>query len=376
MTQNPLNFRRLLDPLPVEVFFDEHLDQNPAFVGGEEVKIDGLISWDEVTESLNNSKLWSSAGLTLSRNGAPVPAAEYCFNGINRDLQPISRPDPVAVLEHLANGATLGLENIENATAGLMRLSQALASALGGSARARVAGSGPTQPSEVPQFDIGDAFHLQLDGTAYLALFEERATPGGNSQPEELAGELEMTAGDVLYLPAGQFYQTAGVSEGCLTLTVTVMRPSGVELLTLIYERLTDEALFRTQLPYYDDNAIHGEHLEKLAASIETILGGEDFVGDVETLQRRLMALSKNATFSLPSHNIASFYRVGLRAEVPSGLEPVASELAVWAQDAEIFTLADLLENFAERPADDTVTALKALEACGFVEPATRELGQ
>ncbi len=366
--QNYMNLRGLLDPLPVETFFEEHLDEAPAFVGGQAEKTANLFGWEEVNTWLNNSKLWSSKTLKLHNKGSLVPAEKYCFGGINRDLQPIFRPDPAIVFEYLASGAYLELNKFEGASRSLLHLTQALGSAFGSNAEVRLRCAGPHEPSEIPDFEAADAFHIQLSGSSYWALFEERATATDDIQPDQIAGELEMTTGDVLYLPSGQFYRYAGVNKECLTLTVFLQRPNGVALFSLISECLTDSALFRGDLPFYDEELSSDAHLQELASEASKILASDDFGIRVAKFQRLQMSLAKFATFSLPRHKVASVYRTGVYAKIPAGLGEGAIEIARWAKESEIFELDRIFGTFPKRQQKEILDDLRELEDCGFLE--------
>ncbi len=366
--QNYLNLRGLLDPLPVETFFEEHLDEAPAFVGGQAEKTSYLFGWEEVNTWLNNSKLWSSKTLKLHNKGSLVPVENYCFGGINRDLKPIFRPDPAIVFEYLAGGACLELNKFEGADPSLLHLTQALSSAFGSNAEVRLRCAGPNEPGEIPDFEPADAFHIQLGGSSYWALFEERATAINEIQPDQVAGELEMTAGDVLYLPSGQFYKYAGLDKECLTLTVFLQRATGVALFSLISECLTDSVLFRGDLPFYDQELVSDAHLQELAGEASKILAGDDFGSRVAKFQRLQMSLAKYATFSLPRHDVSSFYRTRAHAEIPSGLSEGADEIARWAKESEIFSLATIYGFFPKRKQKDILDDLRELEECGFLE--------
>ena len=366
--QNYMNLRGLLDPLPVETFFEEHLDEAPAFVGGKAEKTAHLFGWEEVNTWLNNSKLWSNKTLKLHNEGSLVPAESYCFGGINRDLQPIFRPDPAIVVEYLAGGACLELSNFEGADPSLLHLTQALGSAFGSKTEVRLRCGGPHEPSEIPDYEAADAFHIQLGGSSYCALFEERATATDETQPDQVAGELEMTTGDVLYLPSGQFYRYAGLNKECLALTVFLQRPSGVALFSLISECLTDSVLFRGDLPFYDEKLSSDAHLQELAGEASKILASDDFGSRVAQFQRLQMSLAKHATFSLPRHKVSSVYRTGVHAKIPAGLGEGAIEIARWAKESEIFALDTIFEAFPKRQQKEILDDLRELEDCGFLE--------
>jgi hypothetical protein len=370
MTQKLLNFRTLLDPLPVDAFFDEHLNEAPAFVGGDVSKVDGFFGWSDVTAYLNNSKLWTSETLKVSLNGESILADQYCLQTTNRDLQRVWRPDSVMVLDYMNRGGVLTLEGLEALTPGLTRLTAALSSALGGTATARAICSAKTELANVVEFDVGDAFHVQLEGSSCWALYENRA--GFSEEPGALAAELEMSAGDTLYLPSGQYYRAASTSDAAMWITVTVVRPSGLDLLSMFRDHLVDIPLFRTDMPAFDKEAEHRKQLATLADTISVSFSSNAFAETaIEGLKSNLHQ-SKVATFDLPSHDIEYFYRLRHRAVMPDGLDAVARAAARWAVETEVFTFADACRNFPKCSAGEMSSILSALRDCGFLEPANK----
>ncbi|MDB3953114.1 cupin domain-containing protein [Alphaproteobacteria bacterium] len=368
MTRSLLTFRALLAPLPSEDFMSEHLDQAPAFVGGDGSKSAELFDWEDARIFLNNRKLWSSETLKITEAGENVPPHQYCFQGTNRSLRSILRPDPMLVLEHIRRGALLTMGSMESAMPHLSRLTASLSSALGGAGTARISCSGPSELASLTDFDVGDAFHLQLDGTTSWVLYEERAVMGADTVPNETAGELEMNAGDVLYLPAGQFYRTAAGDGSAMWLTIVIVRPTGFDIVPLIHQCLKDMPIFRADLPFFDNAVKHKRHLEALADALRRMVGSKAFATKVMAFQRSRMHISKVATFALPGHDIGEFFRVPVGAIEPQGVAPEIVEIARWAKQAEVFTLAELQQKFPEYSTDALMSVVDALQESGFFE--------
>ncbi|MFL2688644.1 MAG: JmjC domain-containing protein [Alphaproteobacteria bacterium] len=368
MTRALLTFRALLAPLPSEDFMSEHLGQAPAFVGGDGSKSAELFDWEDARIFLNNSKLWSSETLKITEAGENVPPQQYCFQGTNRSLRSILRPDPISVLERIRRGALLTLGSMESATPHLTRLTAALSSALGGVGTARISCSGPSELANLVDFDVGDAFHLQLDGTTSWVLYEERAVMGGDTVPNETVGELEMKAGDVLYLPAGQYYRTAAGGGSAMWLTIIIVRPAGFDIVPLIHECLKDIPIFRADLPFFDNTVKHKRHLEALADALRRMVGSKAFAAKVMAFQRSRMHISRVATFALPSHDIDEFFRVPVGAIEPQDVVPEIVEIARWAKQVEVFTLAEVQQKFPEYSTDALMSIVTALQESGFFE--------
>ena len=346
----------------------EHLGQAPAFVGGDGSKSSELFDWEDARIFLNNSKLWSSETLKITEAGENVPPQQYCFQGTNRSLRSILRPDPISVLERIRRGALLTLGSMESATPHLTRLTAALSSALGGVGTARISCSGPSELANLVDFDVGDAFHLQLDGTTSWVLYEERAVMGGDTVPNETVGELEMKAGDVLYLPAGQYYRTAAGGGSAMWLTIIIVRPAGFDIVPLIHECLKDIPIFRADLPFFDNTVKHKRHLEALADALRRMVGSKAFAAKVMAFQRSRMHISRVATFALPSHDIDEFFRVPVGAIEPQDVVPEIVEIARWAKKAEVFTLAEVQQKFPEYSTDALMSIVAALQEIGFLE--------
>jgi lysine-specific demethylase/histidyl-hydroxylase NO66 len=365
MQEKHLNFRLLLDPLPVEVFFAEHLGDAPAYVGGAAEKVEGLFGWDDVTALLNNHKIWTGETLRLFENGNPLPPERYGYHGTNRDLRPVSRPLSEKVLAALSGGAEMRLEQIESLDPGLKRLAAAVASALGGPAMIRAHCGGKAALSNTLDYDAEDSFHLQLDGTTMWALYEERVGPVEPEGPGELIGELEMAPGDLLYLPSGQLRRSAVSGDRALWLAITVRRPNALDIISEMRAALLDQTPFRAFLPRHDAIDDHRAALAGLAGEIETAFAGEGFAEAVAAAERRCAEFYRHAEFRLPAHDPLMLYRARYPITVPSGLDGAVRAAAEWVCETEVFTADDFGAHF---PAGAAL--LDALQESGMVEPA------
>ncbi|MBH73619.1 MAG: hypothetical protein CMM57_08155, partial [Rhodospirillaceae bacterium] len=150
--------------------------------------------------------------------------------------------------------------------------------------------------------------------------------------------------------------------------TVFHQRPNGVALFSLISECLTDSGLLRGDLPFYDQELSSDAHMQELAGEARKILASDEFGKRVAKFQRLQMSLAKYATFSLPRHKVSSVYRTGVHAKIPAGLGEGAVEIARWAKESEIFSLATILGSFPKRQQQELLNDLRELEDRGFLE--------
>ena len=70
----------------------------------------------------------------------------------------------------------------------------------------------------------------------------------------------------------------------------------------------------------------------------------------------------------MPGHDIGEFFRVPVGAIEPQGVAPEIVEIARWAKQAEVFTLAELQQKFPEYSTDALMSVVDALQESGFFE--------
>src|SRR5262249_7470877 len=110
--------------------------------------------------------------------------------------------------------------------------------------------------------DDHDVFVIQLEGAKHWRIFgptrewplyrdvEVNTAPDGDPLVE-----LDVTAGDVLYVPHGWWHEVTAIGGPSLHLTVGVSPTNGIDFLTWLVDRARSDELFRRRLPQFEDTA-------------------------------------------------------------------------------------------------------------------------
>lgn len=390
------SFREIVSPLSPEEFFGTTWDQRPLHIPGPDEKFAGLFSWEEFNRILNMSKLWSDRTMKVVLDGNNVDLAAYGRTAQTREGYPVVAPDAGEVLTLLGMGATVILDLIESLSPGVAAVAASLQNATGGVAVCNAYCSWRAHQGFVAHFDTTDVFAVHIAGSKRWRVYEgrvdnpvdEEGPPGeGSSRSEHAKGELleevEMTPGDVLYLPRGQYHEALASSEACLHLSFGIGQPTGIDVISRLLRSLPDESLFRRSLPHFDRPQAHREHLRAIADRLHAILSEPGLSDQIREWQRGRALEERYGQFRLPSREPVVQYRVrslGLRLDAASGvpvfrfpggelpLEPHQGEAAAWILSRDYVDEVELARRFPDLGADGLTGLLERLETASILD--------
>jgi ribosomal protein L16 Arg81 hydroxylase len=266
----------ILDPLPVARFLAEYKDRRPLHLPGPADKFAEILTWQMLDELLNQD-IWTAQSLQLWLDNRQVPPLLYCQPSVDRDRRQMMKPDPAKVVELAGRGASLLLHEVELLHQGPRRIHRALSRGLEAKVSINLYCSWNGRQAFDSHFDRHDVFALQIVGSKRWRLYEGRADypvehPSFRNLPQEqydrmkgaVAEEVELTQGDLLYLPRGQLHDALATSEASIHLTVACTEATGLDWLTQIWERALQDSRFRRNLPR-SDSADFEEALRALA---------------------------------------------------------------------------------------------------------------
>ncbi len=393
-----ISFRNLIAPETAESFAAAVRDGRPLAIAEDPGRGAGLFSWDDANRLLNVSKLWSARTLRPIVDGAPVDPQDYCFQARNRDSQMLWRPDPEAVAQQLGAGAALEMDAAETLTPALARVAAAFQSGLGAPCSIMVNAAPVAQQPVNARFQTGDTIVLNLEGVRTWRLFG-----GGFEHPVNQPGyafdslpldfheancgtverDVTLGPGAGLYIPAGRYHDApAGAGSG-LHLECTVVRPTGLDLASMLEDVVSGDALYRTAMPRFDDASGHDAHFAALAARLPELAVEMGLASRMRDGQRRAAFQQCVGGFTLPSQADALVFRVRaggatlvrrgqdwmLRTPKGKTLIPAAARgLAEWALDRDFVTDGDAARVAPEMSAADRETALSAMRDAGLLE--------
>ena len=242
-----VSFERLLEPVSLENFFSEVCGRRPLHVPGRSDKFGDLFSWAEFNRLLNMSKLWSDRCMKMVLDGGEVPPESYSVSGMTREGTQALLPESPKVEALLRRGATLILDLVETLTPGIAEITRALTAATGSVVVCNAYCSFKAHQGFLSHFDTTDVYVLHIAGSKVWRVYEGVAEhpvdmPGYNwssltpaersSTRGSLAMEIEMTPGDLLYLPRGQYHEALASSDASLHLSFGANRATGLDFVS------------------------------------------------------------------------------------------------------------------------------------------------
>lgn len=327
------------------------------------------------------ASLWSDQALKLVLDGAEVPLEEFCLPGRTREGQPVMLPVAARLEAFLGRGATLVLDRIEDLSPPLAALSRHLESVLGASVVCNVYCSWQAHQGFPSHNDTTDVYVLHIEGLKRWNIYNGRALnpsthPGhhySHLDPEHharargpLQQQLELEAGDMLYLPRGQYHDAIAGSAASLHLSFGINRALGMDVMQVLMESLADDAHFRQELPHFDSAGPLQAHLRVLADRLREQLADADLAAQVAAWQRQRVLRNMPVTMRLPQRQGRDWLRVrqtGQRlARRNDGTWLVDGEgrelqlngdetsLAEWILDRELFAIEDYLGHCDQAP--------------------------
>ena len=390
-----LGFAELIRPLDPHDFLSTVLGREPHHFPGASDRFASLFSFAEMNRLLGMWRLWSERTFKLVLDGRDLAAEEFCVSGRSRQGHPVMLVDARRVEALMARGATVVLDVMESLSPGVRAIAHALQSVLGGTALCNVYCSFEAHAGFPSHYDTTDVFALHIAGVKRWRVYEGRAVqpvdrPGHSYSYHSAAhherargrvlAEVEMTPGDVLYLPRGQYHDALAIDGASLHLSFGITRATGLDFMSLLGEALVDEALLREELPHFDDATATARHLQRLGAHLAQLLEAPDLAGQVANWQRARVFRDLPPAMSLPERAP----RVRVRVRRGAGMrwngaalcvrgatldvEPAARDAVSWMLAREVFLASDLVSEFGlEESAAGAL--LDRLAAAGAIEP-------
>jgi bifunctional lysine-specific demethylase and histidyl-hydroxylase MINA len=395
------SFDEMMAPLGVERFLAEYEGRKPLHLKGRPDKFAEVMTFAKLGELLSQATIWSQSSLQLVLDKKPVPTASYCATAAGRDGGQVMRPDPDKVQEYLRRGATLIANDIDHLNAGMTAFAHAMEQTLGGMVQGNLYLSSRRRQGFAAHFDTHDVYAVHVEGTKTWHVYEGRAADPiahamfksyGQEHHDKAKGELlmdvHMEPGDLLYLPRGQYHDAIADEGGAVHIAFGITYPIGLDIVTMLYERMMYEPVFRANLPRLDgasDEKLR-ERLRVLADGIVTVLAEPKTVEQIKVMQRgfhyprhaydlpELLAQSVEERYRVRAAGVRmvqqggrfGLVREGSRAatEVPADV----SAMVGWVLERQQFSRDELARAFPERGSAQLDSLLRDLGAMRLTE--------
>ena len=242
-----------------EVFAGEHWSRAPLLSRAKQLPqpFDDLLSPADVDELVADRALRTPFFRTV-REGTGLPAPTRSANAGGRRLTDVVDPDALAA--QYADGATLVLNAVHRMHPPVARFCRELAAELGHATQcnAYLTPGGQHQGFDF-HHDTHDVFVLQVSGRKRWVVHEPVVRLPLSSQPRSGAGlvadgsepllDVELEAGDALYLPRGYVHAALTTDVDSVHLTVGVLSTTWYDVLSDALTLAREQDAFREALP-------------------------------------------------------------------------------------------------------------------------------
>jgi ribosomal protein L16 Arg81 hydroxylase len=306
----------LLAPFSIDVFLSQYWTARELVVRGEASKFTELFSWAEFNAVLNQQHRNLQYGeLKLAKDGRTLPAEAIANQVTTRKRKTMTRLSARKILALFGEGATIIVNHVERYSPALGALAGALEQEIGEPVQINAYCTPPQASGFAPHYDTHEAFVLQVEGTKHW-----RA--GGVTRPYPLATQksvrteapraafnlLQLSKGDLMYIPRGLWHEASTTSEPSLHLTVGVHCRTGVDLLLWAAGQLSEIEEARRNLPKRWGEgqgsqlqaAETAALLERLLVQLSNTAGGPDVAARFDAQTRPKRERRKPGRFALP----------------------------------------------------------------------------
>ena len=249
---------RLFHPLPLDAFFKNDWDRQSVFVAGPAGRYDPVMRLEDFERAIFDARLSSPNLRFLDKSiGGRAESLDHFL----RKKVAWTEPRSADQLARELRKGTLVYVAIESAVPSVRAWCKSLFSDLRCQLSVNAYFSAGRDASAFDaHFDPQDTFILQLEGEKEWRLWErDRVLNPISGYPDQKTVAVPalpadetvlMTPGDLLYVPRGMWHWPRSLSDApSLHLTLTVVMPRPVDVMTWLIAELSSEPEFRAALP-------------------------------------------------------------------------------------------------------------------------------
>jgi hypothetical protein len=313
--------------------------------------------------------LIAEQGLGASRimmaDGAPLPARHYSTG---------DAIDAIGLGERLRDGGTLLLQGLHTLHAPLVGLCREIVVELGHPVQANAYLTPPRSNGFAHHWDGHSSFLIQTEGSKNWQIFEpvveDPMTPGSirsGQLPADFAGhepllDVELNAGDVLWLPRGWIHNGVTTDEWSLHVTIGIKQFTPYVLLAPLVQAAVEEPALRAALPPgagFDETALRLAMSRARRSLVDWLEGLSD---------ERMTALATpgmHRALGGPARRPVTAALAGRSPEtvrvVPDAVLPVTGTGCLRFGDAEVDVLPEVFEEYDRARRGDGVLDCRRL---------------
>jgi ribosomal protein L16 Arg81 hydroxylase len=301
-----------LAPIDVRAFRADYYGKRPLHIRRESRGKPDILDWARFNRALAVTPYWTEETLKLYFNNRAALRESYCDPAEGKGQSAQANPAKVRAL--VALGASIVANSIHKVCPEVAAVVRTLQEEFAARVFANVYCSFQGVQAFQTHYDLHDVFAFQAEGEKTWRVYEARAEAPVSTLPPgdeieqwliksrgALLFEAHMKAGDVLYLPRGQYHDALTGANASLHVTFGVSPPTGLAVFKLLETVAMREQEFREYLPDARSEAELRERLAALAERIKHILTSPVFATDLLNHQRGLRTV--DSSYDLPKRS-------------------------------------------------------------------------
>lgn len=296
-------FEELIAPLSIDAFLRDYLHTRYLLVQKDSRDVEKLLPWAELNAILD-TVTYSTRRIRLVREGKDISPDDYTIDhGAEAD-----RTLNSAALQGLVrDGATLVLNGVDRLSMSVQGLAESLERVIGVHAGVNLYAGWRRQRGFDLHWDSHDTFIVQIHGVKHWTVYQptglyplgKDCTKDRKPRPDELVWEGDLTAGSLLYMPAGWWHVAVPLDKASVHLTFSVSHPTWLQFLRWLVKDLAEtQGPFRRPIWFTRDD-VRGTELDSIRGPLTEALepNSHAFHKFVEELDRAAFA---RPSFALP----------------------------------------------------------------------------
>jgi ribosomal protein L16 Arg81 hydroxylase len=258
MTTGTFDFAALLAPVGSSQFLDLHWEKQPLHLKRADVEFYSKLLSITDLEQLIASPEARYPAIQLSKNGAYFPAEVYTKDEQLGAVRFTGVPDVQKIAVEYRAGATIVLPGLHRTWTPLGNLCQSIESKLDHVAHANAYLTPGNTAGFTPHYDTHEVLVLQIAGHKHWRIYEpplalphrkQSFTPVGYTLPEQPLLELDLSPGDLLYLPRGYVHSTTTCAVRSAHVTIGIAVYTWLDLASELLASALESPRLRAALP-------------------------------------------------------------------------------------------------------------------------------
>ncbi len=249
----------------VDRFLASHWGRTPLHrAGADPARFADVFSLDHVDRFVSTS-FPRLPSFRLVKDGSPLDPGRYTKTARIGGKSVPDVGDAGRIFEEFRGGATLVLQGLQRSSETVARFCRSLELDLTHPVQANAYVTPAGSQGLAVHYDTHDVFVLQLAGRKEWAVYEpvldlplpSQPWHAGRGEPGEPLMEVELAAGDCLYMPRGFLHSARAQAEMSAHLTVGVVTRTWFDVLGEVVAGAAEDPAFRASLPagYASDEA-------------------------------------------------------------------------------------------------------------------------